>query len=107
MKTTALLLLLAMPSFATDPPADAPLDLDAPGRALVLEQGSVTPYRGVLLDEQEDRRRERSRVAALTELEKGQENVWLPRPAFIALLAGVVATSAALAAGVTAWALKK
>jgi hypothetical protein len=90
------------------PPADAPVrDLDAPGRSLVLEQGSIAPFSGVLLDEQEDVRRERARVRAEVTVEKASEGVLLPRAAFIAIVLGCATASAAVAAGVTAWALKK
>lgn len=87
---------------------DAPVrDLDEPGRALILEQGDIAPFAGVLLDEQEDVRRERARVTAEVTVKKAEEGVLLPRPAFIAIVLGCAAASAAIAAGVTAYALKK
>lgn len=100
-------LLIASTALA-DPPKDAPVrDLDAPGRALIMEQGEITPFSGVLLDQQEDVRRERARVRAEVTVTAAQEGVLLPRPAFIAIVLGCAAASAAIAAGVTAWALKK
>lgn len=101
MKAVLAALLASSIAFA-DPPADAPvLAVDAPGRSLILEQGSITPYRGVLLDEQEDKRRERARVAAEVTVEKAGEGVLLPKPAFIAIVVGCAAASAAAAAGIT------
>lgn len=108
MKTALAVLLCASLAFAGEPPADAPVrDLDAPGRSIVLEQGEFTPYRGVLLDEQEAVRRERARVRAEETLKKAEEGVLLPRGALIAIVAGCAAASAAVAAGVTVWALKR
>jgi hypothetical protein len=102
-----VVLLIASTAFA-QAPADAPLaDPDAQGRSLILEQGEITPYRGVLLDEQEAVRRERARVRAEATLQKAEEGVLLPRGALIAIISGVAAVSAAAAAGVTAWALKR
>lgn len=64
MKTFLAALLISSIAFA-DPPVDAPLaDPDAQGRAVILEHGDIAPYRGVLLDAQEDVHRERSRVRA-------------------------------------------
>jgi hypothetical protein len=100
-------LLLVASTALADPPTDAPVrDLDAPGRSLIVEQGAIAPYAGVLLDEQEDVRRERARVRAEVTVEKASEGVLLPRAAFIAIVLGCAAASAAVAAGVTAWALK-
>lgn len=104
MKPAIAALLVSSLAFA-EPPADAPLD--EPGRALILEQGEFAPYRGVLLDEQEAVRRERARVRAEVALETAQQGVLLPRGALIAIIAGCAAASAAIAAGVTAWALKR
>lgn len=107
MKTVLVALLCSSLAFA-GAPADAPLaDPDASGRALILEQGDITPYRGVLLDEQEAVRRERARVRAEATLKAAEEGVLLPRGALIAIVAGCAAASAAIAAGVTVWALKK
>jgi hypothetical protein len=103
MKTAIAVLLCSTLAFGQA--ADAPLD--RPGRALVLEQGSVTPYAGVLLDEQEDVRRERARVRAEETAKKAEEGVLLPRAAFIAIVAGCVVGSLAIGAGAAAWALKK
>lgn len=102
---TVLAVLLCASTVLAEPPADAPLD--EPGRALVLEQGELAPYRGVLLDEREAVRRERRAVRAEATLAKAQENVLLPRAAFIAIVTGVAVASAAAAAGVTVWALKR
>lgn len=104
MKPAIAVLLCASLALA-EPPADAPLD--EPGRALVLEQGEFAPYRGVLLDEQEAVRRERARVRAEVALETAQQGLLLPRGALIALIAGCVAASAAIAAGVTYAATKR
>lgn len=107
MKTAIAVLLVSSLAFAGSP-ADAPTrDLDAPGRALILEQGSITPYAGVLLDEQEDVRRERARVRAEETLKKAEDGVLLPRGALIAIVAGCAAAAAAIAAGVTFWATQK
>lgn len=99
MKAAIAVLLMSSLALAGDPPADAPLD--EPGRALILDQGEITPYRGVLLDEQEAVRRERARVRAEVALETAQQGVLLPRGALIALVAGCAVASAAIAAGVT------
>ncbi len=118
MKTVLASILAAVMTAApalADPPADAPtvdlfgrpVDLDAPGRALVLEQGSITPFSGVLIDEAEDVRRERARVRAEVALKKAEESVLISRPAFVAIIVGCVTLSAVAAAGVTAWALKR
>lgn len=106
MKTlVALLLLAAFPVFAADPPADAPLD--EPGRALVLEQGSIAPYAGVLLDAQEDVRRARARVRAEAELADAKENVWTSKGLLVGVVIGALVLGAAAGAGVTAYALTR
>jgi hypothetical protein len=65
MRTALALVLLSSVALAQAP--DAPLaDPDAQGRVLVLEAGEIAPFRGVLLDAQEDVHRERSRVRAET-----------------------------------------
>lgn len=107
MKTTLTLLLIASTALA-DPPADAPVrDLDAPGRALIIEQGEIVPFSGVLLDQQEDVRRERACVRAEVTVATASEGVLLPKAAFIAIVVGCAAASAAVAAGVTVAAMKR
>ena len=98
MRTALAVMLIASTAFAQA--ADAPLD--EPGRAIILEQGEFAPYRGVLLDQQEDRRRERSRVRAETKVDIYENgNVILPKGAFVAIVLGAVATAAVISAGVT------
>lgn len=106
MKTVLALVLCSSVALA-DPPTDAPVAVEPVGRALILEAGSITPYRGVLLDEQEDVRRERARVVAEITVQKASEGVLLSKPAFIAIVVGCAAASAAIAAGATAVALKR
>lgn len=100
----AILAALLMSSLAfADPPKDAPLDLDAPGRALVLDAGDMAPFSGVLLDEQEDRSRERARVRVVTELEVAHGYAWIPKPLLITLVAvNVLLFAAVVGVGVDA-----
>ncbi len=106
MKTILATLLIASTALAD--PKDAPTrDLDAPGRALVIEAGTIAPFDGVLLDSQEDVRRERRAVRAEGTLAKAEaDNVMLPKAAFVAIVVGCVVASLAIGAGVTA-AVKK
>lgn len=106
MKTLSLLLVLclAAPCFAQEPgPAtfapDAPL---APGKSVSLQAGDVAPFRGQLLDEQEQVRRARvnaRNAAELADLKKG--NVTLSVPVAIAIVAGVLVAGAAIGTGIT------
>lgn len=122
MKTISLLLIVALsvPAFAqcdeTAPegtscgkpdPSDAPLLFEADGktlqkgRSIKMEEGTTAPFRGRLLDTQEQVRRERINERNAVELKTlKQGNVIVATPTFIVILVGVVAASAAISVGV-------
>lgn len=105
MKTLSLILAvcLSMPCIAQEPaPAtfapDAPL---APGKSVSLQAGEPAPFRGQLLDEQEQVRRARvsaRNAAELADLKKG--NVTMSVPVAIAIVAGCIVAGAAAGFGI-------
>lgn len=97
MKPIALLLCVALPAFAADPPSDAPKaetcadgPTDLPGVSVCLEQGQPAPFRARALSFPEDMRRERineRNATFYTDVTKG-DVVVVSKPAFYALIAG-------------------
>lgn len=110
------LALIALAQVATPVaalPADAPLkqgthvcgtreaDVDARGCTKILNVGSVAPFAGVELDEQEDVRRDNEKKNMQGQLTDAQTNyVLLPKPAVAALIA-IAAAAIAGCAGLT------
>lgn len=104
MIAALVMFALAQAPLDTDTPTLAP---DLPGISVRLRAGEVAPFDGRLVELEENRRRGAALVDCRTELAVGKTNEWLSKPALVALIAGTAAASAALAAGVTVWAMKR
>lgn len=88
---------LVEPAPAVFPPGDLP-----PGKSAKLATGQPAPFRGQLLDEQEQVRRARVNArneAELADLKRG--NVTISVPVAIAIVAGVLVAGAAAGTAVT------
>lgn len=109
MKTFIAVMLASSLAFGQDPPADAPVaDLDAPGRVLDLDAGSIVPFKAQCLDDQELVRRTRREARAAGTLAAAEsKNVLIPKGAFAGIIIGAIVLSAAAAATVTYVALPK
>jgi hypothetical protein len=103
MKTVIALLLCSSLALGAEPPADAPL---AEGRSMLVDAGTIVPFRGVCLDEQEHVRRERINERNAATLAKAEESALISKPVLVTLILGGLVLGAAAGAGVTAWALK-
>lgn len=88
-------------------PTDAPLVFEADGvtlkkgKSIRIEEGQLAAFAGRLIDPQESVRRERMNTRNEVELKTLKTgNVILSTPAFIAIIVGVVAASAAASVGI-------
>lgn len=81
------LVLLAMLAAAPD----APVCSVEPGRSMLVEGGTIVPFRATCIDEQEHVRRECINERNVGELEAARGYVWLTRGALAALIGGAAA----------------
>lgn len=97
-RALAALLCIALPCYAQS--SDAPL-ADKPGASVKLEPGQAAPFRCQCLSEDENLRRGKRTAECEGTLDAAKSgNVLVPKPAFVALVVGLVVASAAVSAGV-------
>lgn len=114
MKTFVAALLVSSLAFAEPPLKECreatPLEDQAPdvaGVSVKLRAGEPAPFDARALSLEENCERGKAKASCVAELTDAKTFVWVSKPALVTIIVGAAALSAAAAAGVTAWALKK